>query len=90
MATHEKRRQVVLRRLKGKEQTWRKQIKQDIPQINPTTRQRNNSNPTDFKPNCEKVDSVVWLPHPNGSSVNSAWEAIRLRLPVQQWSKVIW
>lgn len=46
--------------------------------------------PSDFKPDCGKEDSVVWLPHPQGFSVKSAWEAIRSRRPIQQWSKVIW
>ncbi|XP_058208159.1 uncharacterized protein LOC131321169 [Rhododendron vialii] len=35
-------------------------------------------------------DLVVWLPHPTGYSVHSAWEAIRNELPIQQWHKVVW
>ncbi|KAI8550563.1 hypothetical protein RHMOL_Rhmol06G0116900 [Rhododendron molle] len=35
--------------------------------------------PPDFNPECGKEDSVMWLPHPQGFSVNSAWEAIRCK-----------
>ncbi|XP_058207798.1 uncharacterized protein LOC131320907 [Rhododendron vialii] len=46
--------------------------------------------PPNFKPVCGKEDSVVWLPHPTGYSVHSAWEAIRTKLPIQQWTKIVW
>lgn len=42
--------------------------------------------PPNFKRECGKEDSVVWLPHPQCFSGNSAWEAIRCKHPVQQWS----
>lgn len=48
-------------------------------------------NPSDFEPECDRDEHVVWLPHPSGIySARSAWETIIFRLPVQNWTKVVW
>ncbi|XP_058216740.1 uncharacterized protein LOC131327608 [Rhododendron vialii] len=46
--------------------------------------------PADFKPICDRLDSVVWIPHLAGFTVSSAWEAIRLKFPIQPWSSIVW
>lgn len=42
-------------------------------------------------PKIDQDDSVLWVAHSSGSfSIKSAWEAIRVKHPSQNWYGVIW
>ncbi|KAK9292966.1 hypothetical protein L1049_020948 [Liquidambar formosana] len=47
--------------------------------------------PSNFRPNSEINDKIVWLPDPLGIfSSRSAWNAIRQHKPEVDWHKVVW
>lgn len=60
------------------------------PRRNPVTREIMANTPSSLIPNSAREDSVVWALSPQGFSVRSAWEAIRIVRPAVAWWKVVW
>lgn len=57
---------------------------------NAVTREIMENIPSTLVPNSALKDSVVWVLHPHGFSVRSAWEAVRCVHPTTAWWKIVW